>query len=611
MRYRWVHRVCKPCATSLRVMGRLPLEAAIQVQCGMRVPTCYPGIVLFRGVEMPPPQSKWSEVAVPPGAVTIDWGRVRCRLDRLERPTNLEPFSKEQIWELPRGTKTRYTYALCGIGVSGFYPVSSEGTAFVQAKALLGRVFRRPDPNGPNAGGGKPLSGVWEKAWEFVDLLLPGLVAKMMAAEEWLATMPARRKLVLSQALTRLRRVGWKKGYANFQAFVKTEFLPGVEKKSWGLEPIKEMMDRLIQGPKDETHCIAGPYLKPLTHDLKRVWDLDGPLFYASAVPEKLHEFLQKLLRNSILNGTCDFSMFDSTHSEDTFEFMKRLYRRAGIHDPLFWKVFTVWQRPRGRIGPLKYEAPTMNASGRDDTSLLNAVLNGVCTVLSIAAAIHECSVLDLTEVMVRATLSRLVLGVAGDDSIWTLSGVEGSEVPALEARVADGIRSFGFIPTMKVSNRVEDMVFLGMRPYPVNGNWYWGKTIGRAIYKMGWAQLRGKKDLLAHITGVASMHAKCSPHVPILADMAQKIVELRSGCRATPVAVDSNKPWEWTREGNPPYAQDTLEYVARCYSTHSRTVTAADIKRVIALIRGISRIPCVLDDPTGILELMGLCDDL
>ena len=44
-----------------------------------------------------------------------------------------------------------------------------------------------------------------------------------------------------------------------FKAFVKMEKLPGFEKGDGKLGPTGRMADRLIQGPNDATHGIAGP----------------------------------------------------------------------------------------------------------------------------------------------------------------------------------------------------------------------------------------------------------------------------------------------------------------------------------------------------------------
>lgn len=613
--YRWVHRICTSCAAALKTEGCIPVESAFQIQAGLHVPTCYPGIVCLRGVEKQPPAKKWEAVSWDQGQVKISWAHARLGKPVLtDKPKNLVDFKKEDFKLVKPARPEKFTHALLGIGVSGCNPCVSANTALNKVKASCGRLFRKETEqeiatNGSQAWGSGPRPGVWDKAWDFVDILLPDLISKMEAVEDWLQSMPSRRKIALNLAFERLKRNGWKKGYAKFSAFVKTELLPGFEKTKWGPEPLQEMLDRLIQGPRDETHVIAGPHLKPLTKQLKKVWNNQGPIFYAATTPEEQHEFLQRLLHNSFLNGTCDFSMFDATHSDDTFKFMAKLYKRAGISDPMFWKVFTVWQRPRGSIGPVVYRAGTMNASGRDDTSLLNAVLNGVCTVLSLASVLSGVEIEQLQEHHVRATLAKIVLGVAGDDSIWTLRGIDRTDVQDLKEAMVKKVREFGFVAKLQISDRVQDMVFLGNRPYPVGGQWYWGKTIGRAAYKMGWTLLAGKGDLMAHITGVHEMHQKCSAHVPVIADIANKICELRKGGKRNAVVRDPDKPWEWTLEGVPPYDHETLCYVAECYNTPSRGVTCADVEDLLEAIRGVRAIPCVVEH--WLLEHMVMVDEL
>jgi hypothetical protein len=95
-------------------------------------------------------------------------------------------------------------------------------------------------------------------------------------------------------------------------------------------------------------------------------------------------------------------------------------------------------------------------------------------------------------------------------------------------------LKLFGFVPKLFTSDRLEDCVYLGMRPYPTKSGWLWGKTIGRATYKLGWVTIKGDQDLMALMTGIADMHALCSRHVPVLSDIARKIVELRRGAKRT-----------------------------------------------------------------------------
>ncbi len=475
-------------------------------------------------------------------------------------------------------------------------------TAYTCAKALACRVYRMPKEKQWGRG---PIPGVWKFAERFIDLLLPDFRCKPLSVADWLGTMPARRRKALERAWLDYQRVGWSKKYEQFSSFVKTEFLPGFGKDDIELVRLSEMVDRLIQGPADETHVIAGPKLKPLVKLLKERWPADGIIFYGSAGPEALHTFLQ----NSLVDGDhryfwCDFSMFDNTHSDASWDFMEGLYRRAGITDGDFWRVMKAWRRPSGKIGPCKYKARVMNASGRDDTALANAILNGFATYLSACAALLEKEIFDLTVDDVRSCRSALRLSVCGDDSIGSLPPMTEDRASAFARAMSANIALFGFEAKLEQSSDLSRAVYLGMRPYPVNGTWYWGKTIGRAVYKLGWSMLESGRDLMAHITGVADMHCLCSRHVPILSDLAMKIVELRTGAKRTPVVLDENRPWEWTLAGSLPYAEDTLTYTAGAYG-----LTVADLRQSIARIQAITRLPCILDCP--VIRAMIHSDDL
>jgi hypothetical protein len=288
---------------------------------------------------------------------------------------------------------------------------------------------------------------------------------------------------------------------------------------------------------------------------------------------------------------------------------MEKLYERAGIDDPLFWKVMEAWRRPSGRIGPFKYVAPkVMNASGRDDTALANGILNGFASYLSACAAWHRVDVMELTVKQVQACEGIITLSVCGDDSLGSLPPISELEMGEWRGRMAENVAMFGFETKLVSSPKLYDAVYLGMRPYPTRSGWFWGKTIGRATYKLGWCLLEKDRDILAHITGVADMHVLCSRHVPVLADLALKIAELREGMKRTPQErlQDPNKPWEWTLRGQQPYDDLTIQAVADTYTVVSTPgnpqqangviVTPHDVRSLIQEIQKIQRIPCVVD---------------
>jgi hypothetical protein len=428
-----------------------------------------------------------------------------------------------------------------------------------------------------------------------------------MTVEEWIETMPSRRKRPLKQAYEQYVQGGWRGKYASFTAFVKQEMLPDFSKDDQGLCEMTEMLDRLIQGPHDVTHVIAGPVLKPLVRKLKKIWHKDNAIFYGSTSPQYLHEWLQRLVLEGGDYFWCDYSMYDNTHSDESWKFMEWLYEETVGDRPDFWKVMQAWRQPKGRIGAFKYKARTMNASGRDDTALANGVLNGFAAYLSACAAYLKVPLMTLTPGDVARCRSVIKVSVCGDDSLGSLPQMTADERKAFCDRMSQNIAQFGFEAKLQASDKLYDAVYLGHRPYPTRKGWFWGKTIGRSTYKMGWV-IDKDQDLMAHITGIADMHHLCSSHVPILSDLAEKILELRQGAKRTPVKPDPNKPWEWTLQSNVKYDDLTLEAIAEIYTTR-RTPTTSEMSHVdvattleevrglIAEIQAIDTLPFCLDN--------------
>lgn len=613
-KYRWPNRTCAACRTSLDSAGYVTL-AGRQVQENLQVPTCYPGVVRVCGEQFPPDPKKWDQVQVPKGRVKCDLELARLSSPGMERPKKFVDVEKDDLAKLSGIPPPRFTHALAGIGLSGARPMVSANTSYNRGKALMGRVFRKLEAAPWGRG---PAPGIWKWTEQFIPLLLPHFRAKKMSFEDWLATMPSRRRKALMMAYIKYHRTGWKDSYEKFTAFVKSELLPGFAKRGGDLDRLVSMTDRLIQGPHDVTHCIAGPWLKPLVKALKENWTSEEQIFYGSNSPEELHRWLQHLIGGESLYFWSDFTMFDNTHSQDSWAFMRRLYRDAGIDDPEFWRVLDVWERPKGTIGAFKYQGPIMNASGRDDTALANGVLNGFATLLSATAALLGKSLCTLTVHDVMSVRNSIRLSVCGDDSLGSVPLLGAVEAKAFQDRMRDNLRMFGFSAKLFSSDRLSDAVYLGMRPYPSKSGWFWGKTIGRATYKMGWVTLKGSRDIMAHITGIADMHTLCSSHVPVLADLAHKICELRQGAKRTPVLLDPNRPWEWTFKSGVAYDDITLKAVAEAYSVRptalgphevDQEVTVQDVKELVDTIQGISRLPCVLDH--WLWRRMVLVDDL
>lgn len=138
-----------------------------------------------------------------------------------------------------------------------------------------------------------------------------------------------------------------------------------------------------------------------------------------------------------------------------------------------------------------KFKRRHINASGRDDTALLNAATNGVVLAISIAAVLHEVQPGAVTPAMLDRTMALSRVIMLGDDSVshiprTTIYGHEWS--PDL---LNEFIGSFGFEAKTKIHANPLAVTFLGRRPY-VNSNHTlsWARTVGRAMYKHGWCRV-------------------------------------------------------------------------------------------------------------------------
>lgn len=592
-RFRWRNRLCDIC----RPQGRLQqnvFESAIQLAEGYEVPMCYPGQVVLDGRENPFPEAKLATITIKPGQVQRRQGgkwvdMVAADLEKLH-------------FDEPR---PEVSLRLSGMAVAGATPMVSARSDRNAAKALLGRAFQRAPVS--------PQKGIWTKLVPgLLHLLLPeGLNSERMSDDEWLASMPADRRRPLTRAMEEYRTGGLQKRHATFRAFVKREKLPNFTKRRHQGHPYLtagcSMVDRLIQGPHDVTHCVAGPWLKPCLAALKRQWTCSSPIFYASTGPAEMQKWLSGCSGSAFWS---DFSMFDNTHSDASWNFVESLYQRF-VDDDDFWRVMKDWRAPRGFIRGIRYRANVMNASGRDDTALANGLLNGIATSLSVAAALAGCSVMSLTPPAVQQALAVMKLAVCGDDSLYFLPPAYNND--KFKEVVKENIAAFGFYAkSVESSDHMVKAVFLGCRPVRVSGEWTWTKTTGRALYKLGW-ELEPKGDGAAWFTGVAEAVEITCRNNPILHSIAKRTLQLRAGLPRTPY-----RPEEPGRGMTDFYASghttalwdaQSIQDFCDAYSTEDWLVTPRDVQGCLDQIAGVHTLPVVLDHP--LLKWCVWLDDL
>lgn len=578
-------------------------ELGRQIQCGLVSSSGNCGIVHLKGLELPPAADRFRDANLPDGAVKIRTRALDCGYIRNQH-SKWTSLKKGDLSALKSKTPfERHLIRAIGPVIPGFIPMVGAPTNYNRFKALVVRVFRRPPP---------PEVGIWEFAAVFRRELLPDYdwPPGEMDFEEWIESMPASRRRALREAQVLYQEGGWRCKFQQFKSFLKMEALLGCDKVELDPFPLSCFVDRLIQAPHDVTHVIAGRKIKPFLPWLKKQWSWDSYLFYAGTKPVYVQLWLDRVVdRGPSLYFWSDYSMFDSSHNLDTWKFVEDLYR-CYSSDPDFKRVLEAWRVPNGTLGDLKYQGQCMNASGRDDTALANALLNGFAMFLSVAAAWYDVDLRALTSAHISHFKTIVLLSVCGDDALGCVPFVSLEHSKGFCDRAKANISKFGFKAKFFASERLEDCVYLGHRPLPVAGRYYWSRTIGRCLYKLGW-QVRIRGDPQAHMRGIMEMHAKVSAHTPILSDIATAWIATRPKAKRNAYVADPDKPWENLGECGPGYYDSsTLQALARAYtldanplrgdlSITSVHITEKDVRECIASCKQCISLaggaPCVL----------------
>lgn len=183
---------------------------------------------------------------------------------------------------------------------------------------------------------------------------------------------------------------------------------------------------------------------------------------------------------------------------------------------------------PVGRFrNGLLVTAPIMNASGRSDTALMNALINGMVQIASYDMAIQGKDIRELDDNLTKDLLSKIKMSVLGDDSLTIIDWFENMDV-----LVGDNVSLFGFeARDMKVRTDPRKMVFLGNRLYPCLDGYLdrsiaWGPTIGRRVVKLSISTDKQPDDYL-WLKQVSEATLSAYPFVPVLSDISKRHLHL------------------------------------------------------------------------------------
>ena len=549
-KYKWKYRVCDQCWKTVNSCGAIT-PMGHDIRRNQTVADGAPGKVHLYSSTLPPKRKKWNQVEIPTGAITMrvsdaPWMNGVKAMEKVLKITASDIFKIDTSLE-----KQKQEAVLGGIAISGCYPMVTRKGLYSRMQALIGRAFLRKPKSDPVA---------WAKLEEMKHLILPAgaLDGPRMSVEDWIASMPGARKRALKRAWKQFLEDGsLQEKDLTFSAFVKQELLAAFEEFDGSVsKELEESIARMIMAPQEKAHIVVGPVIKPKLMRLKENWNHENWLFYGATTPKKLQKWLDDSV-GACLDGEvfvfwCDFSMFDCTHSANSMKLIESYYQEM-LTDPLFKQVIDAWRYPGGNMGELKFKLQQiMLASGRDDTALMNAMYCGFVIGMAVAAAIKNKPLEELDEEDLRFAMAYVRVSICGDDTLGFLPKAMWPRRVQIMASIEANLTRFGLVSKLDCSNYLGSAVYLGMRPYnvptPLGRQWLWGRTIGRAAYKLGWMLDPTKGDAAAWATGVAESIVLTQPYVPLLSDLARKTVELRIGCRRTPVLADPNKPWtNWT----------------------------------------------------------------
>lgn len=565
-RYRWKDGICPGCQGQEQGITRL---AQWYVE-GASVPEGAPGLIHMKTRSLPLEGG-------------LQFEHLNFKLPHYLTPQDRQGWQAEPI------------HAAWAVGflIGGAPPRVATPGIHAAYDAVKCRVFRRKKYT--------PQDSYWEMAYAMRDCLLPNFpVVEPLTVEAWISSMPRRRRRALERAYKQYQETGFLPIHGKFQSFVKLELMNAFE-QGLDLTIVTETKNRLIQGPHDVAHVIAGPILKPFVHALKTAFSSEGyGIQYASRCPEEVdrwfnHDWDGKFTR---VYFWCDYSMFDCTHSAASWKFVESLYRQYCVTNPDFWKVLNAWRAPKGSMRDrdghrFTYQAPVMNASGRDDTSGANCLVNAFAMVLSLTAAWFHRTVLEINTEQVGFMLQCIKFGICGDDTLCILPDL--TDISGFYRRLSVELQEgFGLVAganKMGCSTEIFDAVFLGQRPYPVAGTdlWAFGPTLGRRLFKHH--VYKGEGDPYAWLHGVAKMERLCYRHVPILHEQAVRVCELLTGRKVTPWQPEHEYSLLSRQKELPLWDQRTLQYLAVGY----RMTESAVLDLTLSPLRA-TRLPFILD---------------
>lgn len=332
-----------------------------------------------------------------------------------------------------------------------------------------------------------------------------------------------------------------------------------------------------------------------------------------------------------------DISACDQSHSQDSFHVLYKIYAWLGLDttaNTVLGKIFRAWLKPSGsaRVGrsnlfpkaEVKFSAAAINTSGRDDTSLLNLMVNSIILVLGFfvatwasrfgtPASLTALAVLDAAEF--ATFLSGFWAVVLGDDSAAVVAHWPGTMTFPEIVRAAELVMAeAGFTVKGRVLNHITDFTFLGNRPVPtatvvdtpagpaLAGLLVLTPVLGRRLPKHH-ACLQPPLGRLRWLRGVAFAEQLTTHFLPVISALNEQVLLLTAGVGLR--LPTNHARWLPTLGCRRQYytTDDTLAWF---YSNY-RGITPASLEDFNRKVAAIPRLPWALSHP--VIDLIFIAD--
>lgn len=451
----------------------------------------------------------------------------------------------------------------------------------------------------------KNVDEINERLWKITD----------WSGKTWISTFEPRKKNIYYRALLEFgkdKKKGTNLPKIDFSFFLKRELdTHGCD--IGGKRPA--MNPRIICNPSPISQVLAGPFLRPTTNHLHSILNLDNcGTYFGGLGPEEGNRWARNIFGNDfkikIQNGGIgeenivyaiienDFSKFDATYNRDAFDFVYSVYRHWGLplDNELFMHVLESWKQPKGkfRSGTL-VKAPIMNASGRADTALMNALINYFVQLSAFLEVEFDKDIMEITPEQFKSFSTTFRIAVLGDDSLTVVKYKEG-----MENRVSEIIQEYGFeARDMKLHFDARRAVFLGNRLYPVIENGVktisWGPTIGRRMFKMGTAT-DVQEDPIDWLRQVSEATIIQAGFVPLIGDIARKTFELTKHVNRGSAKVEEMLKY---KQQFITHKTTTCDYDRIAdYMEFVYDISVDQFVSMYTTIHSIERVPCIITCP-------------